>query len=66
MTIYTAVLSTKGAMVAKIEDDGYTYHEYFTGYDFMGSANWSKDTKDAIIMSLEEADQIAEDLTATL
>ena len=66
MTIYTAVLNSKGAMVAKIEDDGYSYHEYFTGYDFMGSANWSKDTKDAILMSLEEADQIAEDLTATL
>jgi len=64
MTIYTAVCSTKGAQVAKIEDDGYSLYEYFTGYDFMGSANWSKDNREAIIMSLEEAEQIADDLTA--
>ena len=65
MTIYTAVCSQMGAMVAKIQDDGYSFHEYFTGYDWMGSANWSTDTADAIRMSLEEADQIAEDLTAS-
>ena len=64
MTIYTAVVGSEGARVAKIQDDGYSLYEYFTGYDFMGSANWSKDTKDAILMGLEEAEQIADDLTA--
>lgn len=64
MTIYIATLTSKGSQVAKIQDDGYSLYEYFTGYDFMGSANWSKDTKDAILMSLEEAEQIADDLTA--
>lgn len=64
MTIYTAVFSPKGGMVAKIQDDGYSLYEYFTGYDFMGSANWSTDTKEAVLMDLEEAEQIADDLTA--
>ena len=65
MTIYTAVCSTNGAMVARIQDEHISFfHEYFTGYDFMGSANWSTDTKDAILMDLEEAEQIADDLTA--
>ena len=64
MMIYTAVCTTKGAQVAKIQDDGISLYEYFTGYDFMGSANWSTDTKDAILMDLDEAEQIADDLTA--
>ena len=64
MTIYTAVLSHDGARVAKIEDDGISFHEYFAGYDFMGSVDWTKDPKEAVLMDLEEADQIAEDLTS--
>lgn len=64
MTIYMATFGTKGSYVAKIQDDGWSLYEYFCGYDFMGSANWSTDTHDAILMSLEEAEQIADDLTA--
>jgi len=64
MTIYTAALSIDGARVAKIQDDGISLYEYFTGYDFMGSANWTTDSKRAILMDLEEAEQIADDLTA--
>ena len=64
MTIYTALLSRDGAKVAKIQDDGYSLTEFFTGYDFMGSANWTTDGHDAILMDLEEAEQIADDLTS--
>ena len=64
MTIYTAVCSRQGAQVAKIQDDGYSLYEYFTGYDFMGSANWSTDNSEALVMDLYEAEQIADDLTA--
>ena len=62
MTIYTTVLSQDGARVAKIHDGGC---EYFTGYDFMGSAEWTgPDGYGALVMGLEEAEQIADDLTA--
>lgn len=64
MTIYTATLSTRGSHVVRIQDDGDSLYEYFTGYDFMGSANWSKSIDDAIVMELEEAEQIADDLAA--
>ena len=64
MTIYTAVMAKDGSRVAKIQDDGLSLYEYFTGYDFMGSANWSKDGDEALTMNLEEAEQIADDLTA--
>jgi hypothetical protein len=49
-------------MIAKIKDDGISLYEYFTGYDFMGSANWSTNDADACLMELDEAEQIAADL----
>ena len=61
MAIYATVFTSSGATVAKVQE-GKT--EYFTGYDFMGSANWTADINKAVLMSTEEADQIADDLTA--
>ena len=63
MTIYTAVLTDKGARIAKIHDDGISLYEYFVEYDYMGSAVWTKSGDEALLTSPEEADQIAEDLT---
>ena len=42
------------------------FDEYFTGYDFMGSANWTDSILHKSIreMDMEEAKQIAEDLQA--
>lgn len=63
MTMYVPVCTAAGAQVAKIQPDGYSLYEYFTGYDFMGSADWTTDASEAKLMSLEEAEQIAQDLT---
>lgn len=65
MTIYIATLGKEGATVAKIQDDGISPYQYFAGYDFMGSVNWTgPDGYGAVIMDLEEAEQIASDLQA--
>jgi hypothetical protein len=63
MTMYVTVFTHKGAQVARIQPDGNSLYEYFTGYDFMGSADWTTDASEAKLMSLEEAEQIAQDLT---
>lgn len=40
-------------------------HEYFAGYDFMGSVNWEKVFSfDYALTSREEAEQIVSDLRA--
>ena len=62
MTMYTTAFTAKGTRVAKINDDGISMWEYFAGYDFMGSVNWTTDGSEAILMDLEEAEQIVSDL----
>ena len=64
MTQYTTCFSPKGTRIARIKDDGISAYEYFTGYDAMGSANWSTDGTDACMMELEEAEAIQADLEA--
>lgn len=61
MTIYMAVCTENGAQVARFNE---TDHSFFAGYDFMGSVNWTNDSSEAALMSLDEAEQIANDLTA--
>lgn len=62
MTIYTTVFTQDGARVAKIQDDSENLYEYFVGYDFMGSIDWTTDGNEAALMSVEEAEQIVSDL----
>ena len=62
-TMYIPVFTADGAKVARIQPDGDSLYEYFTGYDFMGSANWTKNSSKAKLMGFEEAEQIAQDLT---
>lgn len=65
MTKYETRFSPEGTRIARIKDDGISTCEYFTGYDFMGSANWSTNGADASLMELDEAESIMEDLIAS-
>lgn len=62
MTKYTVTCGINGAKVARFLDDGISPYEYFEGYDFMGNTLWSKD--EGLMMDLEEAEAIVEDLEA--
>ena len=62
MTKYTVTCKANGAKVARFLDDGISSYEYFEGYDFMGNTLWSKD--EGLVMDLEEAEAIVEDLEA--
>lgn len=64
---YITVCCPEGAKVAKVVNDGITLNTYFAGWDFTkvsrGMATWTgPDGYGALVMSLDEAEQLADEL----
>ena len=52
-------------VVMDSDNNCYAKHEYFAGYDFMGSVNWEKQFSfDYALANRDEAEQIVKDLEA--
>lgn len=63
---YYTVCCSEGAKVAAVGDFGDdVLYRFFSGYDFMGSVDWTTDENEATIMDFDEAEQIVKDLESS-